>query len=238
MEDGTIVHIDYSLYNADNDKLLETTLEEVAKENDLHQDGREYSPLVAVVGAGRMIEGFEESISEAKPGKDIEVVISADKAYGERDSGKVETMSQNKLLRHVQDPNTLGIGAPVEIEGKTGILVLVGSGRAKIDFNHPLAGRSLKYNYKIVKVLKERDEKILALLESNTGHSGFEVGFDGDDAMITLPESMMWDPNASTLKYSVVSTLRENANLEKITFMEVHEQRAAPEVTDEASEEE
>ena len=233
MEEGTIIHIDYSLYNADNDKLLETTLEEVAKENDLHQDGREYNPLVAVVGAGRMIEGFEESIAEAKPNEDIEIIIPAEKAYGERDSAKVETMSQNKLLRHVQDPNSLGIGAPVEISGRTGILVLVGSGRAKIDFNHPLAGRSLKYNYKIVKVIKKRDEKVVALLESNTGHNGFEVKFKGDDAMITLPESMMWDPNASTLKYSVVSTLRENANLEKITFMEVHEIRAAPEISEE-----
>jgi len=233
MEEGTIVHIDYSLYNADNDKLLDTTLEEIAKENDFHQDGREYSPLVAVIGAGRMIEGFEESIAEAEAGKDVEIVIPAEKAYGERDSAKVETMSMNKLMRHVQDPNTLGIGAPVEIGGRTGILALVGSGRAKIDFNHPLAGRSLKYNYKIVKVIEERDEKVVALLESNTGHNGFEVEFSGDDAMITLPETMMWDPNASTLKYSVVSTLRENAKLEKITFMEVHEMRSAPDVSEE-----
>ena len=101
MEEGTIVQIDYSLYNADNDKLIETTLEEIAKENDLHQDGREYSPLVAVIGAGRMIEGFEESIAEAEEGKDVEIIIPAEKAYGVRDSEKVETMSMNKLMRHV-----------------------------------------------------------------------------------------------------------------------------------------
>ena len=34
MENGSIVHIDYDLYNADDDSLIETTREEVAKEAD------------------------------------------------------------------------------------------------------------------------------------------------------------------------------------------------------------
>ena len=34
MEEGTIVHVDYDLYNADSGDLIETTREEVAKEHD------------------------------------------------------------------------------------------------------------------------------------------------------------------------------------------------------------
>ena len=45
MKKGTIVHIDYDLYNADTESLLETTREEVAKEHDMHQEGRKYTPL-------------------------------------------------------------------------------------------------------------------------------------------------------------------------------------------------
>ena len=43
MEEGTIVHVDYDLYNADSGDLIETTREEVAKEHDMHQEGRTYT---------------------------------------------------------------------------------------------------------------------------------------------------------------------------------------------------
>ena len=46
MDNGTIVHIDYDLFNADNDKLIETTREEVAKEHDTHDENRTYSPMI------------------------------------------------------------------------------------------------------------------------------------------------------------------------------------------------
>ena len=43
MDNGSIVHVDYDLYNASNDKLIETTREEVAKEHDLHDENRAVS---------------------------------------------------------------------------------------------------------------------------------------------------------------------------------------------------
>ena len=59
MEEGTIVHVDYDLYNADSGDLIETTREEVAKEHDMHQEGRTYTPLVCVVGAGNLISDLK-----------------------------------------------------------------------------------------------------------------------------------------------------------------------------------
>ena len=55
MDNGSIVHVDYDLYNASNDKLIETTREEVAKEHDIHDENREYSPMITTVGDGRLI---------------------------------------------------------------------------------------------------------------------------------------------------------------------------------------
>ena len=62
MKKGTIVHIDYDLYNADTELLLETTSEEVAKENDNHDERRAYKPMITVIGDGRLIKGFEENL--------------------------------------------------------------------------------------------------------------------------------------------------------------------------------
>jgi len=233
MEEGTIVHVDYNLYNADSGDLIETTREDIAKENDLHQEGRNYSPLVCVVGSGQLIAGFEESLLSAKADKDISVEIAPADAYGEKDSDKVETISIDKLIRYVRDPKSLYIGGPVTIEGKTGTLSYMAAGRARIDYNHPMAGRTLKYDYKIIKVIKDKGEKVVALLESNTGHEGFEVSFDGNDISIITPEAMLFDTNAAMQKFRIVTVLRDSVDAGKVSFVEVHEPRVAEEEEEE-----
>jgi FKBP-type peptidyl-prolyl cis-trans isomerase 2 len=234
MEEGTIVHVEYDLYNAETGDLIETTREDVAKENDMHREGHNYTPLVCVVGSGQLISGFEDSLLEAKANKDITCEIAAADAYGEKDSDQIETISIDKLLRHVRDPKSLYIGGPVTIDGRTGVLSYLAAGRARIDFNHPMAGRNLKYDYKIVKVIKDKSEKVAALLESNTGHEGFEVSFDGDDLSITVPQTMLFDTNAAMQKFRIVTVLRDAVSAGKVSFVEVHE----PRVTTEEEEEE
>ena len=225
MDNGSIVHVDYDLYNASNDKLIETTREEVAKEHDLHDENREYSPMITTIGDGRLIPGFESHLAGAEAGKDYEFDIEPTEAYGDRDQNKIETISQNVLLRSVRDPNTLAIGAPVEIGGRQGILQFMSAGRARIDYNHPLAGVTLRYNYQIVKVVEDRNEKVQTLMKMNTGRDDFEVEFDGDDLTMTLPEEMAYDQNWAFTKFSLVTTLRENVGVSKVIFREVHEPR-------------
>ena len=195
MDDGTIVHIDYDLFNAETEKLIETTREEAAKEHDVHDENRTYSPMVTVIGDGRLIPGFETHLAEAEAETDYSLDIEAAEAYGERDAGLVETIGQNVLLRSVRDPEMLGIGSSVEIGGRTGILQFLSAGRARIDYNHPLAGVTLRYDYRITKVVENRSEKVTTLLSMNTGCDDFEVEFDGDDLTVTTPEAIAYDQN-------------------------------------------
>tara|TARA_Y100000766_G_scaffold267423_1_gene262597 strand:- start:9 stop:782 length:774 start_codon:yes stop_codon:yes gene_type:complete len=229
MEEGTIVHVDYDLYNADSGDLIETTREEVAKEHDMHQEGRTYTPLVCVVGAGNLISGFEDSLLEAEADKDVSLEIAPADAYGEKDPDQIDTISIDKLLQHVRDPKSLYIGAPVSIGNRQGTLSYLAAGRARIDYNHPMAGRTLKYDYKIVKVVEGKEEKVTALLEANTGQEGFEVSFDGDDISVVVPQTMLFDPNAAMQKFRLVTVLREAVEAGKVSFVEVHEPRVAAE---------
>ena len=84
MENGSIVHIDYDLYNADDDVLIETTREAVAKDADSYDENRTYTPLITVIGDGRLIAGFESHLLEADAEKDYEFDIAPEDAYGER----------------------------------------------------------------------------------------------------------------------------------------------------------
>ena len=43
-----------------------------------------------------------------------------------------------------------------------------------------------------------------ALLESNTGHSDFEVEFNEEDITIVIPQGMLFDTNAAMMKFRLV----------------------------------
>ena len=225
MEEGTIVHVDYELYNGESGDLIETTREDVAKEHEMHQEGRNYTPMVCVVGGGNLIPGFEAALGDAKANKETEIVIEAAEAYGEKDPQQIETISIDKLIRAVQDPNSLHIGAPVTIGNRQGYLSYLAAGRARIDYNHPMAGKTLKYSFKIVKVVEGKEEQVMALLESNTGHSDFDVSFDGEDLSIVLPQTMLFDTNAAMMKFRLVTIIRDAVECGKVSFIEVHEPR-------------
>lgn len=229
MDTGAIVHIDYDLYNVGSGDLIETTREDIAKEHEVFDENRTYEPMITVIGDGRLIGGFEAHLAEAETETEYTFDIEPTDAYGERDSSLVETISQNVLMRSVSDPNMLGIGAPVEIGGRNGVLQMLRAGRARIDYNHPLAGTTLRYTYTIVKVVEDRSERVATLLQMNTGRSDFEVEFEADDVTITLPDSIAYDQNWAYAKFSLVRALRELLEVGVVVFREVHAPRVAAE---------
>lgn len=237
MEDGAIIHVDYDLYSGETGDLIETTREDIAKEHEMHQEGRNYSPMVCVVGTGNLIAGFESALKDAKVGKEVEVEIAPADAYGEKDPAQVETISIDKLRRSVQDPNSLYLGAPVTIGGRQGYLSYLAAGRARIDYNHPMAGKTLKYVFTVIKEVKNKEDKVLGLLESNTGHSGFDVSFKGDDLSIVLPQAMLFDTNAAMLKFRLVTLIRDAVECGKVSFVEVHEPRVIPDLENDSDDE-
>lgn len=237
MEDGAIIHVDYDLYSGETGDLIETTREDIAKEHEMHQEGRNYSPMVCVVGTGNLIAGFEAALKDAKVGKEVEVEIVPADAYGEKDPAQVETISIDKLRRSVQDPNSLYLGAPVTIGGRQGYLSYLAAGRARIDYNHPMAGKTLKYVFTVIKEVKNKEDKVMGLLESNTGHSGFDVSFKGDDLSIVLPQAMLFDTNAAMLKFRLVTLIRDAVECGKVSFVEVHEPRVIPDLENDSDDE-
>ena len=77
----------------------------------------------------------------------------------------------------------------------------------------------------------------MGLLESNTGHSGFDVSFKGDDLSIVLPQAMLFDTNAAMLKFRLVTLIRDAVECGKVSFVEVHEPRVIPDLENDSDEE-
>jgi FKBP-type peptidyl-prolyl cis-trans isomerase 2 len=77
---GDNVSVDYT-GSLTNGKVFDTSIEEIAKENNLSTPGREYKPLQLTVGKGQVIKGFDEGIIGMKVGESKTLTIPPEKGY-------------------------------------------------------------------------------------------------------------------------------------------------------------
>ncbi|RLM94477.1 MULTISPECIES: FKBP-type peptidyl-prolyl cis-trans isomerase [Halobellus] len=160
IQDGDFVRLAYTLRTTDDGRVVDTTDQETAEEAEIDTDEYEFEPRVIVVGAGHVFESVDEALIGAEVGDTGTVDIAAAEAFGEYDDDEVRTVSANKIDEESRYP-----GAQVQIDGDQGQIVTIVSGRARVDFNHPLAGEDLEYDYEILDVVDDREEQAASMLE-------------------------------------------------------------------------
>jgi FKBP-type peptidyl-prolyl cis-trans isomerase 2 len=231
MEKGDIIQLDYEGWIAGSEELFDTTSEELAREQDAFDEERTYGPMYTVVGTGRLIKGLDEHLLEAEVDKEYELEIPPEDAYGERDPKNVETHSMRELARLKVEPE---YGRIVTIRNKTGWISGIFAGRVRVDFNHKLAGKTLRYKYTIVGKSEGKDEIARAIIAMNYGREEeFELELEGADGInITLPDVCKYDPNWTLAKLRLVNDLREIAEMTTVVMREVYVKKEASEEED------
>lgn len=63
-------------------EIFDTSYEDVAKKAGVYQKGREYKPISFIIGAGKVIRGFEEALIGMKEGEEKEFEVPPEKGYG------------------------------------------------------------------------------------------------------------------------------------------------------------
>jgi len=159
IQDGDFVRLAYTVRTVDDGTVVDTTSQEVAEEAGIDDDEYEFSPRIVVVGAGHVFPGVDEALVGSEPGDEGTVTIPAAEAFGEFDDEEVRTVSASKIDEDNRYP-----GAQVQIDGDQGRVETVIGGRARVNFNHPLAGEDLEYEYEVLEVVDDRTEQAQGLL--------------------------------------------------------------------------
>lgn len=134
------------------------------------------SPLEYIHGQGTIIPGLENALNGKKQGDALKVSIPAGEAYGEHNP---------KLIQAVPRSNFGGIekieiGMQFQARTPGGVHVVrvvnVDENNVTVDANHPLAGKTLHFDVKIVSVRDARPEE---LEHQHACHEG-GCGSDGE----------------------------------------------------------
>ncbi|WP_255149529.1 FKBP-type peptidyl-prolyl cis-trans isomerase [Halorarius halobius] len=158
LQAGDFVRIAYTARTVDGDQLVDTTDPEVAEEEGVDDQGT-FEPRVIVLGEGHLFEAVEDDIIGNEPGHSGSVTIAAAEAFGEYDEENVRTVSKDKIPEDSRRP-----GAQVQIDGEQGYLETIIGGRARVDFNHPLAGEDIEYDYEILEEVDDQLEQAEGML--------------------------------------------------------------------------
>ncbi len=161
IQDGDFVEVEYTLRTADDDRVVDTTDEELAEEEGLETEGREFGPRTVVIGADQLFDSVEDDMIGKEVDDSGDVTIPKDEAFGEFDEDEVRTVSTNSIPEDSRYP-----GAQVTIDGDQGMVEAIYSGRSRVDFNHPLAGEDLEYDYEIVGLVEDRVEQAQGLMNT------------------------------------------------------------------------
>lgn len=221
MEPGDIIEFDYELYVEGHDGLYDTTLKEAAEEAGIHEENAYYAPMRYVVGSGRLIAGLEEALDQAEVGKTFEVEVPPEKGYGKRDANRFETVSLKEFKKNKVEPE---VGMVVNWRNRRGVVSTVGGGRVRIDFNPPLAGKTLTYKVTVRRVYDDEAGRVKAILLMNYPSADEpEVTMDGKIAVVTLPEVAKYDPNWTRSKVGFLSSVRRHTDVERVRLVEEHD---------------
>ena len=238
IEAGDIVLADFDGWIVESNELFDTTSEALAKENNIYNEKMVYGPQPLIVGKGRLFPGLDESILKAEVGKEHEVVLPPEKAAGPRDPKLVELHPLREFVKQEIEPR---VGLEVTVKNRQAFITAVTAGRVRLDFNNRLAGKTLKYKYKVVEKPTNPAEITKLLLKMAYGSSdGFEIEHHGKNYKIKLADACKYDQRWLLAKYRLVSDLREVAGAETISFIEEYakpEKKEAEEKKEKPSEE-
>lgn len=211
LSEGDVVRLEYTARN-ESGQVVDTTDPKVAEDARFENVGGD-GPVAVIVGEEHVFEPVEEAVVAAGVGGTGEVSVPPDEGFGDHDPEDRIEVETDRLPEGGDRP-----GARVEMEGRVGHVDNVEDGRALVDFNHPLAGETVEYEFRVVERIDSVEEMARALAETyGLNRHGAEVSVeDGELVCSVRNPDETWDD----AKRGYVEDVLEHVGVESVRIDE------------------
>lgn len=114
---------------------------------------RNGSPATFTVGDGNLLPGFEAVLLGQQQGYAAQIELAPDSAFGEHNPGNVQVLGKERFAGLEEELET---GLMVSFQAPDGelpgVVLDVYEQTVKVDFNHPLAGRTIIFDVAVLEV--------------------------------------------------------------------------------------
>jgi peptidylprolyl isomerase len=219
---GTLVYVNYTAKVKDTGDPIETTLEEEAKKLSIYDADRRYEPRLVAVGEEWVLKGLDEEISKMDVGEKKTAELPPDRAWGGRDPALLRMVPLRKFGEKADE---LRVGDEVEIDNRVAVIRFIGSGRAQVDFNHKLAGKTLVYDIEVTRKVEPGEDTIRSLMKRRFPGEGEKLAFTQSegDVSVTVPDEAFLVEGLQFIKRGIANdVLHFVPEVKKVTFTEVY----------------
>lgn len=148
---GDAVKVDY-VGTLEDGSMFDTSVAAKAQEGGIFDETRPYEPLTVNLGKGEVIPGFENALVGMNVGDTKKITLTAEEAYGQPrpeliQKVPVETFSWSNIEPEVGKTYNFGIAQ--------GTIKEVSATEITIDFNHPLAGKTLIFDLTVTDIMAD-----------------------------------------------------------------------------------
>lgn len=183
---GDFVELEYTGKTAEEGLVFDTTDEQIAKDNSLYNEDKEYGPTVICIGSRQLIPGLDEKLEGKDLEKNYKFEIGAEKAFGKKSAKLLKLVPLSVFRKQNISPI---VGLQVVVDGMLGTVRTIGS-RVIVDFNHPLAGKDVIYDVKVNKIITDGKEKLESLLKIELNLKNFKIELNEKKATINLQKTV------------------------------------------------
>lgn len=168
-------------------EIFDTTSEKDAKALGAKE---KVKPLKICVGEGMLLEKFDRALEGKEAGKEYSIELDAKDAFGERKKELVKMIP----LRIFTEKGVMPYrGLLLDLDGIVVRVVSVSGGRVIADFNNPLAGKSIVYDFKISRIIEGKKEQLMAFLESFLNLDASKLCIEIEDSRAVIEFSLKDD---------------------------------------------
>jgi FKBP-type peptidyl-prolyl cis-trans isomerase 2 len=184
------------------------------RESSLEFDKGENLPII--VGVNYTLKGIDKALLVMQVGDKKTIEILPEDGFGNRNERLIRLVPLAEFKKHNTDPIP---GMVVEADNMKGKVMSVSGGRVKVDFNHPLAGKTLIYDLEIKQKLEDIESKVKALVKMYTNmDEKVNIATFEKDIEIELPPLIN-----SLYKKKIADDVMKFLGFEKVKFVEIFE---------------
>lgn len=217
LKEGDFAELDFT--GKTGGAVFETTSAEEAKKAGAYDESRPFRAVLVVAGKKMVVPGLDDELLKANAGDAVKTVtLTPDKAFGERKPEMVRLIQLAKFKEQGVDPVP---GMSLDVDGMPARIVGVEGGRVRVDFNHPLAGQTVEYSFKVNKVYSDSQSKISAVSANFFTGTSVTAKLVGDTARFFVPAGVRKDELFIQQKYRTVELLLAFVpDVKKVVFEE------------------
>jgi len=178
---GDFIEIEFIGYA--NGTVFDTNIKEKAKEINLEIETK---PFVVCIGRGMVVSGFDKQLEDKEINQKYKIRIEPEEGFGRRNPSLIRIIPLSAFRKQEMNPVP---GLMLNLDGMIAKILSVSGGRVSVDFNNPLSGKDIEYDFTIKRKVESDEEKVNSLQD---------FFFKKRFKLKTEEKKIIFEPEAST----------------------------------------